>query len=290
MNLVKKEVLPGPNIYCHRSVIVIYMDLEEWEDKLSHEVSGFSEDLMNIMPTLKEHYCSRGRSGGFEERLREGTMFGHIIEHVALELQALLGEPVFYGQTRKINSHYRVVFEYRVEAVGFWAAEMAIKIVKGILQGAKPDLKKIIEEGQEVLGKKGLGPSTFAILEAAREKEIPVIPLLKDGATFQLGYGEKGRRLRASLLDSTSCLGVDLACNKWETRMLLEEQGLPFPQGRLVQKLEQARKAAREIGFPLITKPVNASQGRGVIINIKNEKELEGAFFLSQQYGPNLIV
>src|SRR5438067_1159588 len=109
MNLRKVQVLRGPNIWANYPVLEAWLELGDLKDSPSDELPGFYERLTAWLPSLIEHRCSVGERGGFFERLRRGTYQGHVLEHVALELQSLAGTPVGFGRTR--SSHQDGVYK-----------------------------------------------------------------------------------------------------------------------------------------------------------------------------------
>ncbi|HLU81975.1 MAG TPA: hypothetical protein VKZ43_01120, partial [Trueperaceae bacterium] len=118
MRIESIRTLDGPNVFHALPVLTMYLRLEDLTDTYSNEVPGFPERLVEQLPGLKTHHCSRGYAGGFVERLHQGTYFGHITEHVALEMAGMLGSPVTYGKTRYAGEpgFYQVIVRYRSEA------------------------------------------------------------------------------------------------------------------------------------------------------------------------------
>ncbi len=291
MKLLKMGALEGPNIYSHHPVIKMSIDLQEMHEKTTAEIENFNEGLLGFIPSLGDHHCSSGKPGGFCKRLKEGTMLGHVIEHLALELQAQLGYNVYFGQTRLQGNHYRVVYEYNCKEVGFWAGRQAFLLIKNFSQGKEPlPLSLILQKGYKVKKEADFGPSTQSIVEAAREKDIPVIPLCRGTSLLQLGHGKFSKKVRATITEYTSCIGVDIAGDKWLVRELLSKHGFPFPRGELVELLPRAYEAVNKIGFPVVIKPYNCNQGKGVTLNIRNYHELEEAFYIAKGFSKKIII
>ncbi|NLM97783.1 MAG: cyanophycin synthetase [Halanaerobiaceae bacterium] len=293
MKVIAYEVMTGANIYSYSPVIVVSIDMEDLDEIERKDISGFNESLLKYFPGLHEHTCSLGVKGGFVKRLAEGTYFSHIIEHLCLEIQSGLGQDVYYGKTVwQRDSIYKIVVEYLVEELALFAFESAIKVVTDILKNNDLEftVRKIEKEGERLLGQYGIGPSTSAILEEAFKKNIPVIPLDKKNSLYQLGYGRKQKRIEATITSTTSCIGVDIACNKLQTNRLLKEAGLPVPEGFVVEKPAELKELIYSLGTPLAVKPYNSNHGKGVSLNINNWYELKKAFYRAQKYSEKVIV
>lgn len=292
MKIIRERVYTGPNLYAYRPVICLQVDLAPWQNTETSQIPNFYNDLVELLPTLTQHHCSRGREGGFLERVAEGTYLGHVIEHVALELSTLAGEEVFFGSTRSTASEsvYNVVYAYKTPQVGLAAGRFATSLVEAIVTGKETGelFPQMQRELKELVRKYGQGPSTEALVSYAKERGIPILPLV-DGNISQLGYGAEGRRLSATITSNTSALAVDLACDKWATRCLLHDIGLPVPEGRLAKTWEEAEAAVRELGFPLVIKPVSANQGKGVSAGIDNIQKAKAAWALAHIWGDVLV-
>ncbi len=290
MKIIRERVYSGPNIYAYRPVIRLELDLAPWLQTETSQIPNFYNSLVRLLPTLSAHHCALGREGGFLERVAEGTYLGHVIEHVALELSTLAGEEVFFGSTRLgPDSLYHVIYEYKTLQVGLAAGRFATRIVEGIAKGsAEVELVGQLQRELKALAREySSGPSTAALLSCAKARGIPILSLVE--GTWQLGYGSEARRLAASLTGNTSALAVDLACDKWATRCLLAASGLPVPSGQLAKNWEEVEKAARNLGFPLVIKPVSANQGKGVSTGIVNIQQARAAWNLAQAWGEVLV-
>ncbi|MEQ8961685.1 MAG: cyanophycin synthetase, partial [Coleofasciculus sp. C2-GNP5-27] len=203
MRILKIQTLRGPNYWSIRrhKLIVMRLDLEELIDKPSNVLPGFYEGLVKALPSLEDHFCSPGVRGGFLSRVREGTMMGHIIEHVALELQELAGMRVGFGRTRETGTAgiYQVVFEYIDEQAGRYAARAAVRLCQSIVDtGTYPqrELDQDIKDLTELARDAALGPSTEALVKEADARGIPWLPL-SARAMIQLGYGVHQKRIQA---------------------------------------------------------------------------------------------
>ncbi len=285
------RALAGPNIYSHHPVLLMKLDLEELAGRESREIAGFNDQLLELLPELATHHCSRGREGGFVERLREGTYFGHVVEHVALELTALAGVPVVHGKTRYAGEPgcYNVVIEYKAEQATRHLLRTAVRLVESLVRGERFSLKEKIAEAEKLVASGELGPSGRAIVEAAKRRGIPCRRIGED-SLVQLGYGKHRRFIQAAMTERTSSLAVDIASDKELTKTLLSNAGIATPGGMLVQSEEEAIAALEELGAPVVVKPYNACQGKGVSLNLATQAEVEQAFRIAKQYSPKAII
>ena len=280
MKILDIKVMDGPNYWSNyrHKLIVMLLDLKGMEERPSNKVEGFAERLESQMPSLYSHRCSEEEEGGFFSRVREGTWMGHIIEHIALEMQTLAGMEVGFGRTRSASKRgvYYVVFSYYEEKAGIYAAKAAVAMVEALIRGEVFNLEDIVQELRHIREEDRLGPSTGSIVEEAERRRIPWIRLNKK-SLVQLGYGKNQRRIQATIASTTSSIAVDLACNKEETKNLLDAAQVPVPKGLIVRNEEELRDAVRQLGFPLVTKPLNGNHGRGITSNIESiEKALVG--------------
>ncbi len=292
MKIVEIKVLKGPNYWSIRrpKLIQMKLDLEEMEQKPSNKIAGFKEKLEKILPSLYEHRCSELVPGGFLSRVEEGTWMGHIIEHVALELQTLAGMDMGFGRTRTTGKEgeYYVVFDYMEEDAGVYAAKAAYNLVKSLVDESEYNLEEDVQILREIREQTRLGPSTASIVEEAEKRGIPYIRLNKQ-SLIQLGYGIHQKRFRATIAGSTSCIAVDIAGDKEETKNLLGAAEIPVPKGRIIYSDETAQDAVDAVGFPLVIKPINGNHGRGITTNITNIDQAEKALAAARLLGRNVI-
>lgn len=284
MKIIEMRAIRGPNYYSRHPVIFMRLDLEELEKKPTDEIPGFKDNLAMMMPSLQQHKCSPGRVGGFYERLIRGTWAGHVIEHVALELQCLSGDEVAFGKTFNTDDYgiYNIVYRYVGEKNGMRAGEMAFHIVENLFKGIKTDVKPLIIELKEIAEMSLMGPSTQSIVNEATKKGISHLRLNED-SYVQLGQGVHQRRIQATMMDNTSSIGVEIADNKESTKKLLSSMGIPIPEGFSVETEEEALQAAEEIGYPVVLKPLVGNHGRGITVNITNKEELKLAFEIADK-------
>ena len=291
MRIVDIRVIEGPNVHSKTPVAEMLIDLGAYDGVFTRDIPDFTAGILRMVPTLAEHYCSMGHPGGFVERLREGTLLGHVIEHVALELQVLAGATVFYGKTRATSRPgvYRVVFEASERDAALEAGRSAARLVGAAARGERYDVERRVERIRRLILEGGLGPSTRAIAEAAGRLDIPVMRL-DDASYIQLGYGALQRRVRATVTCLTPGVAVDVAKDKYLTKDILGRNGIPVPAGSVVASRRQALNTACAIGFPVVVKPVDGNQGKGVFLNVGTREELALAYRLAKAYSGRILV
>lgn len=292
MKIVEIKVLRGPNYWSVRrpKLIQMKLDLEEMEQQPSDKIPGFKEKLEKLLPGLYDHRCSEGMPGGFLSRVKDGTWMGHIIEHVALELQTVAGMETGFGRTRTTGKEgeYFVVFDYMEEEAGVYAAKAAFNLVTSIINNTDYNLEEDIQRLREIRENTRLGPSTGSIVEEAEKRGIPYIRLNKH-SLVQLGYGIHQKRIRATIAGTTSSIGVDIAGDKAETKNLLSAAQIPVPKGRLIYSDETAQDALEVVGFPFVLKPLDGNHGKGATTNIMTLEQAEKALEVARSYSRNVI-
>jgi cyanophycin synthetase len=293
MKITEIRFLRGPNRYAFKPCMQAVVDLEDLDDVPSTAIAGFVDRLLAALPSLAEHRCSPGYPGGFIERLREGTYMAHVAEHVALELQSLAGHDVGFGKARMIAGrprHYHVVVSYLSEAVAERALETSLALLQSLARGEPFDLAEALRVLRSLVEDEALGPSTQAIVDAARARGIPTMRLAQDASLFQLGWGSQSQRIQATITGRSNYIAVDIASDKALTKTLLAESGLPVPSGEVVREFEQARVAARRVGWPVTVKPLDANQGKGVTTAIADDEALVAAFERAREWCERVIV
>jgi len=267
------------------------VDIGVFEAGPTKDIPGFNEKLLENFPEIAEHSCGVGYIGGFGERLTEGTYIGHVAEHLIIELQNKLGYNVSHGKTRQIGttSKYYIIYEYINEAVAVECGKAAIEILKSFAEGIEIDIKAIMDKLKKLSLETDMGPSTKAIYNAAVKRGIPVVRL-GNTSMLRMGYGKGTRTIEASLTDSSSCIAVDMASDKQLTKKILMENNIPVPYGVVVQTVEDALEAAQKTGFPLVLKPLDSNQGKGVTVNITSSEQIEEAFIEARKYSKKVLV
>ena len=293
MKIVDIKTMKGPNYWSVRrhNLTVMVLDLEEMEQFPTNKIDGFSERLEKMFPSMYCHRCSVGKEGGFFQRVKEGTWMGHVIEHIALEIQTLAGMDCGFGRTRGYGEEgvYFVVFNHMVGRVGRYAAKASFRIAEALIAGEEYDLEEDIMNMKEIRQNEGLGPSTASIIKEAEARNIPWIRLNRY-SLCQLGYGANQKRIQATVTSQTSNIGVDLACDKEETKLLLEQAEVPIPKGDIIRTERGLEEAVEYVGFPLVIKPVNGNHGRGITTDINSMEEALIAFKEAKEISRLVIV
>jgi len=267
------------------------LDLGDLEDRPTHKIEGFRQRLEKLFPSLYDHRCSEGEPGGFFKRVDEGTWMGHVIEHVALELQTLSGMDTGFGRTRGAGEHgvYYVVFSYMEEDAGVYAARASVRIAQALVDGVEYPLTEDIQQLREIREDTRLGPSTGCIVDEAVKRGIPFIRLNKQ-SLVQLGYGIHQKRIRATIASTTGNIAVDIACDKEETKNLLSAAEIPVPGGTVIRTAEGLKEAVDNYGYPLVIKPIDGNHGKGNTTNITTWQQALTALEAAKQYGRSVIV
>ena len=293
MKIENIQVLRGPNIWStnRKKLIQMRLNLEELEHKPTNKIEGFLERLEKMLPTLYSHRCSPGVPGGFFQRVIAGTWMGHVVEHIALEIQSLAGMDTGFGRTRETKTVgvYNVVFTYIEEKVGIYAAEASVRIAEALIKGEDYNIEYDIQQMREIREDTRLGPSTGSIVDEAIARDIPWIRL-NNQSLVQLGYGKNQVRFRATMTEKTSSIAVDIASNKDETKRMLLEQAIPVAKGITISSAAGVDEAIRKVGFPLVFKPLDGNHGRGISINIRTKEDAIAAYEHAAKISRRVIV
>jgi cyanophycin synthetase len=293
MKILKIQALRGPNIWSIRRTKLIQMrlDLEELEERPTDKIQGFRERLEALLPTLIEHRCSEGCHGGFFQRVDRGTWMGHVIEHIALEIQTLAGMNVGFGRTRETKTPgiYNVVFNYLEEKVGVYSAKAAVKIAEALIEGTEYDLSADIQKMKEIREDVRLGPSTGSIVDEAVSRDIPFLRLGRN-SLIQLGAGVNQMRFQATITCKTSNIAVDIACNKEQTKKMLNEASIPVAKGDICYDTEDLEETIADIGYPIVIKPLDGNHGKGASINVTNWEDAVKGLKHAKEYSRRVIV
>lgn len=293
MKIEKIQALRGPNIWSIRrkKLIQMRLDLEEMENFPTNKIEGFRENIEKMLPSLIKHRCSEGVTGGFFHRIEMGTWIGHVIEHIALEIQTLAGMETGFGRTRETKTPgiYNVVFDYIEENAGIYAAEQAVEIARALIDGREYDIEACIQKLKEIREKVRLGPSTGSIVEEAVSRKIPWIRL-GNNSLVQLGYGVNQQRFQATITGKTSSIAVDIACNKELTKRMLHDSAIPVPMGDLIDSVEGLESVIKKIGYPVVIKPLDGNHGKGSSINVTDWESAKTGLEHAQNYSKKVIV
>ena len=293
MKILKIQALRGPNLWSIRRTKLIQMrlDLEELEERPTDKIEGFRERIEALLPSLIEHRCSEGCYGGFFQRVDRGTWMGHVIEHIALEIQTLAGMDVGFGRTRETKTPgvYNVVFNYLEEKVGVYAAKAAVRIAEALISGEDYDLGEDIQNMKEIREDVRLGPSTGSIVEEAVSRGIPFLRLGRN-SLIQLGAGVNQMRFQATITCKTSNIAVDIACNKEQTKKMLDEASIPVAKGDICYDEEDLQETIEDIGYPIVIKPLDGNHGKGASINVTNWEDAVKGLWHAKDYSRRVIV
>ena len=291
MKICSFQSFAGKNIYSHKPVIKAILDIGELYQSPTCSIDGFNDRLLELFPGIKKHYCSLGYEGGFLERLIEGTYIAHVTEHLIMELQSILGFNVTYGKTRVIKepSLYYIVFHYENERCGIECVKAAVDIILGLVGQKDINFQALLDELKKMAIEAELGPSTKAIYHEAKARGIPVTRIGNDNL-LQLGYGRYSRLIDASLSDATSCISADIASNKHLTKQILMDHKIPVPYGDIAYSEDSALIFAESIGYPVVVKPLDGNQGKGVTLNICNVEQLRAACSEAFKHGKAVVV
>jgi cyanophycin synthetase len=301
MDILERRVYRGPNLYALYPLIRFKIDLGELEDYPTMALPGFVERLLRLLPSLSDHTCSVGERGGFVRRMTEdeGTWLGHVMEHIALELQCLAGTTVSYGKTRQHylpRGQYFVIYEMDNETVGLEAGELALRIIRTCLPadrkahlGTPIDVQAEVERLARIADTKALGPSTAALVRAAEARDIPWMRL-NEFSLLQLGYGRYQKRIQATVTSETRQIAVEIASDKEQTNRLLSDLGLPVPAQHLGNSADEAVESARLLGYPVVVKPLDANHGKGVSVNLLTDEQVRVAYDRAREHRTSVIV
>ena len=285
MQIIKTQVYRGRNIYSHRLMIKMTVDLGDYYNTPTNEIDRFNERLLSYIPGLADHVCSIGTKGGFLKRLDEGTYLGHVCEHSILEIQNMLGYDVRHGKTRVTENErvYDIIYEYELENAGIMCGQMAVDMLNSLINDTDYPFNIEFIKLEEAQAQYSLGPSTDAIYKEALTR-IGMDSILK------LGYGKYQKMIEATLTDKTSCVSVDIASDKELTKEILRNACIPVAEGGVVLNVSEALDMAEDIGYPVVVKPKDGNQGKGVSVNISCSDELTKAYDIASRYSKEIIV
>lgn len=293
MKIRKINIMRGPNYWSvtRHKLIVMILDLQEMEEQSTSAIPEFKDRLESTLPGLKNYPGSTENKEGFLQDVEEGVKMGEIVEHIALEMQSLAGMEVSFGRVESYGEKgvYNVVFAYIEEAVGKYAARAAVKVCESLIAGKNYDISPDVQEMRELRQEYRLGPSTNSIIEEAVSRGIPWIRL-NEYSLCQLGYGTNQKRIQATITSETSNLAVEIACNKEDTKNLLEQAQIPIPKGEILSKESNLKEIVEYLGYPVVIKPLDGNHGRGITVNIKTWEEALSGFHAAKEISRLVIV
>ncbi|MBC6696582.1 cyanophycin synthetase [Hymenobacter puniceus] len=299
MKIIDLRTMRGPSFWSvkHYKLIVLKVDMQDLADSWSNNFPALAEHLPLLLPELGQPQPNEAGKSVLKhppltaEQLQDGEPLGHVIQHVALALQRMAGMPVYWGKSYPAHQEgvEFVVFSYQEERAGRMAAEAAVQLVEDLCEGRSVNVKAIVDELHEIREEEFFGPSTWSIVSEAASRNIPYIQL-KNSSIIQLGYGVNQKRIWATTTSYTSHAGVEVAGNKNRTKAMLKDSGVPVPNGTTVYSEDGLRDAIEELGFPIVTKPLDGNHGKGATIRIMNWDDAVEGFKAAQKYSRAVIV
>jgi cyanophycin synthetase len=281
MEVTRVRALRGPNLWSHHTAIQSIVACTE-EESCINKMLGFESRMRARFPEINPFQPT-----GHDDSIP----MAHVLELAALGLQAQAGCPVTFSRTTPtVDAHvYQVVVEYSEEDVG----RLALELAQALCQAAKDDtpfnLADALNQLKDLDEDVRLGPSTGSIVDAAVARGIPY-SRMTEGSMVRFGWGSKQRRIQAAEMDLTSAISEAIAQDKQLTKRLLAAAGVPVPGGRPIADAEDAWKAACEIGLPVVVKPNDGNQGKGITVNIANKEDLLKAYAAAREFRDDILV
>ncbi|WP_288379625.1 cyanophycin synthetase [uncultured Massilia sp.] len=281
MEVSRVRALRGPNLWSHHTSVEAVVSCTPEEESVG-DLAGFPMRLRARLPQL-----GHLQPLGHDDRVS----MAHVLERVALVLQEEAGCPVTFGRTTATVEPgiYQVVVEYSEEDVGRLALELAQELIDAARKDAPFDLAAALAKLREVDEDVRLGPSTGSIVQAAVARNIP-FRRLTEGSLVQFGWGSRQRRIQAAEIDATGAIAETIAQDKELTKKLLDAAGVPVPMGRSVSDPEDAWAAALEVGLPVVIKPKDGNQGKGVTVNVTTREQLTAGFHTASEFRDDILV
>lgn len=290
VRLYKIHALHGANYFSADRVVYMRINLGLFDEVFTNDIEGFYDRLTTLLPSLQQHFCSPGVPGGFFMRVQEGTLLGHVIEHVSIELQTLAGMDVGYGKTRSTpeKGTYNVVFRFFDEVAGLYAGKAAINLVNALVENKPFDVSPVLAALIDIREQQLLGPSTQAIVDEALKRHIP-FQRLDNYNLVQLGTGKYHKRIRATLTSDTGFIAVETAENKHLSMMMLSDAGLPVPETKRVLSASNAVRFWTVLQAPIVLKPAGGNRGRFIFKELNTEDSINEAFKLAMLSGDDIL-
>lgn len=281
MKVIQIRALRGPNLWSKHTSIeaTVVFNENEW----------FIDRLPGFETRLRERFPEIALLQPADQH--EAVTVAHVLEIAVLGLQAQAGCPVTFSRTVRMPEAdtFRIIVEYSEEAVGCLAFELSLKLCHAAMEDTPFDLTDALQRLRALYEDIRLGPSTGAIVRAAVARGIPY-RRLTDGSLVQFGWGSRQRRIQASESDLTSAVAESIVQDKDLTKVLLRAAGIPVPMGRPVTDAEDAWVAACEIGVPVVVKPQDGNQGRGVTANLTDYEQIKVAYLKAAAVSDNVLV
>ncbi|QPI53359.1 cyanophycin synthetase [Massilia antarctica] len=281
MNILRQRFLRGPNLFADTPCMLTLVDPGPLAGIVPAAIPGLHARLTALLPSLRSYPDPA-----------QGDL-GDLLEHLTLELQSLAGSEIGSVEKRAVRkdpAQCRVVCSYQFERVASQAFDLALRVAAALIDGAAVDVEAGLAELKDTVADCAIGTSTGAVLAAARRRGIPLIRMTDTANLFQLGWGSRQKRLQATVTGNTSYIGVDIASDKQLTKTLLEQAGLPVPEGDTVRSADDAVRVASRIDGPVTVKPLDANQGKGVTTRCCSEEDVRTAFAHAREHARTIIV
>ncbi|HYE52276.1 MAG TPA: cyanophycin synthetase, partial [Azospirillaceae bacterium] len=288
MELVKTSVYVGPNIYATVPLIRFSLEMGDLAGRTVDKATA--AHLLSALPGIARH-----EDGAFAGRLEGGKVgLAEALAHIAVELQRAAGSTVELARALDCGGgRMDALFAFEIQATGLNAGDFALDYLLTRLEHPKAprkfDFDDELDEFLDSASRRSLGPSTYSLIKAAEERDIPWFRL-NDKSLIQLGHGRYQHRIEATTTSRTSVIATEIASDKNLTNQILSDLGLPVPEQRIVYKLSEALKAAERIGYPVVIKPVDGNHGRGVSVNLNTPEEVATAYETAAEISDGVVV
>jgi cyanophycin synthetase len=281
MEVIRTRALRGPNLWSHHTAVEVIVSCPPEQQSIA-TLPGFEQRLHARFPAIGALHPTGND---------DAVPLARVLEAATLSLQAQAGCPVTFSRTTATleDGIYQTVVEYSEEAVGKLAVTLAENLINAALADTPFDLGAALEQLRDLDEDVRLGPSTGAIVSAAIARDIP-IRRLTEGSMVMFGWGSRQRRIQAAEMDSTSAIGESIAQDKELTKKLLHAAGVPVPIGRTAEDADDAWAAALEIGLPVVVKPKDGNQGKGVTVNVASKEHMAKAFHAAKEFRDDIMV
>jgi len=281
MEVSRVRALRGPNLWSHHTSVEAIISCTADEESIS-ALPGFEARLRALFPQIWPLQPT-----GHDDTIP----LAQVLEVAALALQAQAGCPVTFSRTTATIERgiYQVVVEYSEEDVGRLALALAEQLIQAARDDSSFDLDGALHRLRELDEDVRLGPSTGSIVNAAVARGIP-FRRLTEGSLVQFGWGSRQRRIQAAEIDATGAIAETIAQDKELTKKLLDAAGVPVPLGRVVTDPDDAWAAAQEIGLPVVIKPKDGNQGKGVTVNVNTREQLTAGFHAASEFRDDILV
>lgn len=283
--------LRGPNMWTYRPVIEAWVDLGPESRQNAGEAKASYDRLCQWLPLLLKPVQPDPGASDCLNKFKKGVLTAELLEQVTMTLQQMAGMPGGFSDTHRTSMPRvaKVIVRAWHEKVTLFALHAARDLILAAIENIDYPIEKQVDTLHKMMQEYCLGPSTACIVDAADDRDIPAIRL-SAGNLLQLGYGVNQRRIWTAETDNTSAIAETISRDKDLTKSLLEACGVPVPQGRHVEQMEEAWQAAQDIGLPVVVKPSDGNHQRGVFINLSTQHEVEAAYRVAVLEGSSVLV